>query len=140
MTNRVLIGDFGGGDYRLRGSKPGYDVTGALDPERLAFDSAWTDTAVIYMKGLVAVPSTPPSGFVQINFGETLPAVPFVICFRKIAGNAYRMGSDDSTATVYRPYFYTVTTTYIRFWQNESPTGGGGNAYTAGYLILRSIV
>lgn len=139
MTNRTLIGDFGGGDYRMRRSKPGYDVTAALDPERLAFDSAWLDTAQVYAKGSIFVPKNTGIAPIPVNiiFGETLPTVPFCIYWWKVGGSDIRMGTDKSTnAGVYYPYFNSVTTTFIRFFSDASfnPTD-----YVAGYVILRSI-
>lgn len=43
MSNRLVIGDVtGSGDYRLRISKPGFDVLNlALAPENIIFDSSW---------------------------------------------------------------------------------------------------
>lgn len=137
MTYRTLIGTFASGDYRMRRSKPGYDVTAALEPERLAFDSAWPDAGIIYTKGTVSVPLGTPNGYVQVNFADTLPAVPNVIYYWKVNGSNFRMGSDKSTnVSVYMPYFTTATTTYVRFWQDASynPT-----AYTAGYIVLRPV-
>jgi hypothetical protein len=64
---------------------------GALDPERLAFDSSWSDVGIIYDKGSVAVPAVPAPGYVQVNFADALPNPPFVICFRKLASNVMRL-------------------------------------------------
>lgn len=143
MTWRTLIGQFGAGDYRLRRSKPGYDVMSALDPERLAFDSAWADVGVIYTQGAVAVPAVPAPGYIEIPFADTLPNVPFVISWQYVASNAIREGADHSPGDppmfTYQPWFPTVTTTYLRFWQDRGSSTGGPDAYTAGYVVLRSI-
>jgi hypothetical protein len=140
MVWRTFIGQWGAGDFRLRQSKAGYDVMGALDPERLAFDSSWSDVGIIYRTGSVLVPINTPAGYVQVDFGETLPNVPFVICFRKLAGNVLRQGSDRSTSTFYHPYFFSVTTSYLRLWGNSGDSGNNATAYSAGYVVLRSIL
>jgi hypothetical protein len=139
MVWRTFIGQWGAGDFRLRQSKAGYDVMAALAPEQLALDSSWSDVGILVTKGLVNVPANPAPGYVQVDFGETLPNVPFVIVFRKIASNAMRQGSDRSTNLNYQPWFPTVGTSYLRFWQNRGDSGGNANAYTAGYIVLRSL-
>jgi hypothetical protein len=135
---RTFIGQWGAGDFRIRQSKAGYDVMSALSPEQLALDSSWSDVGILYSKGLIAIPAVPAPGYVQVNFGETLPALPFVIPFMKMASNVIRQGADRSTNQNWAPYYCTVTTSYIRFWQDRG-VGGNATAYTAGYVILRSI-
>ncbi|MBZ9600763.1 hypothetical protein [Phyllobacterium chamaecytisi] len=128
MANRTLIGDFGSGDYRLRVSKPGFDVTAALDRERLAFDSSWPDAAVVYKTGIINVTSSP----VTVPFGETLPTVPFCVVFRVIDANNYMMGQTFNQGPNSFNWMAECTTTYLRFFEFH---GGGG--YLGGYVILR---
>ncbi|SFJ55157.1 hypothetical protein SAMN04515648_4562 [Phyllobacterium sp. CL33Tsu] len=131
MVNRVLIGDFGGGDYRIRMSKPGFDVTAALEPERLAFDSTWKDSAIVYAIGSVNVPNT--SAYTEVNFGETLPFVPLVYYWQYLSSTELIIGDVTTTNTAYVTYYASVTQNYIRFY---TP---GSIGYTAGYLVLRSM-
>jgi hypothetical protein len=138
MPWRTFIGQWGAGDFRIRQSKAGYDVMAALSPEQLALDSSWSDVGILYSKGLIAVPAVPASGYVQVSFGETLPALPFVIPFMKMSGTVIRQGADRSTNQNWGPYYCTVTTSYIQFWQDRG-VGSSPTAYTAGYVILRSI-
>lgn len=143
MAWRTFIGDQGGGSYRMARTKPGYDIFTATEREHFAFDSNWLDNALIYSIGVVAVPAVPPPGYVQINFAEVLPQLPFVICWQYAASNIIREGADfspgDPPMFTYQPWFPTVTTSYIRFWQDRGSSTGGPDAYTAGYIILRSI-
>ena len=67
MTRRVLIGQFPGGAYGLRCSKPGYDV---LTPNpafnELTFDSTWTQTLPVHCaSGIVGIG---PGGSATIGF------------------------------------------------------------------------
>lgn len=139
MANRILIGDYsGGGDYRIRLSRQGYDVTAALDPERLAFDSTWKDGAKIYMKGTVAVPETTnnvPSWGV-VNFPEVLPYVPFAYFWRVNGANQFRIGGQKVDQTQYRPYPAFVTTSYIKFGPHMYDSNGHASGYIVGYVII----
>lgn len=140
MVNRVLIGDFGGGDYRVRMSKPGFDVTAALDPERLAFDSAWKDAAVVYAIGSISYPGG-STAYVEVPFGETMPNIPFVYAWKYNSGTDIIASDVLTSSTTYRSYLIaTVSQTSLRFYgakRNGSNTAF--DAYTAGYIILRSM-
>ncbi len=140
MTNRTLIGDFGGGDYRIRVSKPGFDVTAALDPERLAFDSAWKDGAVIYAIGSVVYPGGQTS-YVEVPFGETMPNIPFVYAWRYDSGTSLTICDVLTIDTNYRSYITPVASeTSLRFYGALRNSGNTAyQAYTAGYIILRGM-
>jgi hypothetical protein len=134
LTGRTLIGDFGGGDYRIRASKPGYDVTAALEPERLAFDSAWLDSAVIIDRGVITLPAYagPGTGFADVNFSPALDAVPFVIYYRVGSSDTLLIGSSSTTNTSYFSWFALVSTSQLRFVNvNTLP------AITIGYIVLK---
>jgi hypothetical protein len=127
MTNRTLIGDFGGGDYRIRMSKPGFDVTAALDPERLAFDSAWKDGATVYKIGTVARNTS-------VSFGETLPSIPFVYYWKILAGSKIMTGVYATNNSAFVAYYARVTTTSLII------TGSAFDALDGtifGYMVLR---
>lgn len=127
MTNRTLIGDFGGGDYRIRMSKPGFDVTAALDPERLAFDSAWKDGATVYKIGTCVTNAT-------VSFGETLPFIPFVYYWKIQSGTQVMSGTYATNNTAFVAYYARVTTTsfVITFSAFDGPVGT-----SFGYMVLR---
>lgn len=140
MVNRVLIGDFGINDYRIRMSKPGFDVTAALDPERLAFDSTWKDGAVVYAIGAISYPGG-STAYVEVPFGETMPNIPFVYVWGYNSGTDLFISDVKTDSTNYRSYINPVVTqTYLRFYGAKR---NGSNtvfeAYTAGYMILRSM-
>ena len=140
MANRVLIGDFGGGDYRIRMSKPGFDVTAALDPERLAFDSSWKDGAVVYALGSINYPGG-TTAYVEVPFGETMPNIPFVYVWGYNSATDLTVSDVKTDSTTYRSYVNPVVTqTYLRFY-GARRTGDNTAfvAYTAGYMILRSM-
>lgn len=140
MVNRVLIGDFGGGDYRIRASKPGYDVTGALDPERLAFDSSWKDSGVVYAIGSITYPGG-STAYVEVPFGETMPEIPFVYAWKYLSGTEIMVSDFENTSTSYRSYIAPIVTqTSLRFLgADRNGSNTAYNAYTAGYIILRSM-
>ena len=74
MTTRLFIGDLGGGDYRARISKPGFDAgNSALDKKNLLFDSAWAFTGKVHAIGQFI--STTASK--TVSFPE-LPYIPAV--------------------------------------------------------------
>ena len=78
MANRVLIGPYAG-DYQLRVSKPGYDVTTALDVENMAFDSQWSDLAQIVTRGSATVSgSWTTSGVFRYRFLASFTSMGFV--------------------------------------------------------------
>ncbi|QPC91454.1 hypothetical protein [Mesorhizobium sp. INR15] len=62
MANRVLLGAIGG-SYKLKVSRPGFDVTTALPNEQLAFSSDWGDAGKVLMTGSVAMGA---SGVLQL--------------------------------------------------------------------------
>lgn len=138
MANRTLIGDFGGGDYRIRVSKPGFDVTAALDPERLAFDSAWKDGATVYRIGTVAIPDFSNfSHYVQYDFGETLPVIPYVYCWKYSSSTKVISGGLNTSSTSHRPYPIYLSSSWIRFGPDDF-VDGVSESYTVGFMILRS--
>lgn len=140
MTNRVLIGDFGGGDYRIRASKPGYDVTAALDPERLSFDSSWKDSAVVYAIGSITYPGG-STAYVEVPFGETMPEIPFVYTWR-YNGSLDITACDVLTLDItYRSYLTIgVSQNWLRFYgARRNVANTAYLSYTAGYMILRSM-
>lgn len=140
MVNRVLIGDYGGGDMRIRMSKPGFGVTAALDPERLAFDSAWKDGAVVYAIGAVSYPGG-STAYVEVPFGEVMPNVPFVYAWKYLSGTDIFVSDVVTESTSYRSYITpVVTTSSLRFYgADRNGSNTAFNAYTAGYIILRSM-
>lgn len=78
MVQRVLIGQFPDGGYGVRISQAGYDVTtNPVDNERLVFNSDWSYSLPLLISGTISVPSTT----VTVNFGLTLPYVPFCSAF-----------------------------------------------------------
>lgn len=139
MTNRTLIGDFGGGDYRIRVSKPGYDVTAALQPEQLAFDSAWKDGGVVYSTGTASVfggdSSNGPSP-TSLSFGETLPEIPFVLSWRKLSATESQMGADSTSDNLYRTWHCIASTTGLTFFGQNYDTEG---TFTVAYVVIRSL-
>lgn len=136
MTNRTLVGDFGGGDYRIRMSKPGFDVTAALDPERLAFDSAWKDGGIVYRTGTVAVPGGPFQE-AAYSFGETLPSIPFVYPWRILSGTELQQGAKGTNLQTYRTWHCIASTTGLIF--SGQPDTSSDGAYTIGFLVIRSL-
>lgn len=141
MVNRVVIGDWNGtGDYRIRGSRIGSDVLAALDPEQLAFDSAWKDGGVVYQTGTVSVfggnSGNPPSP-TTINFAETLPSIPFVLTWRKLNETQSQMGAASADDNTYRIWGCMATTTGLTFFgppgKNEEGT------FTVAYVVIRSL-
>ncbi|UGX87132.1 hypothetical protein [Phyllobacterium meliloti] len=129
MTGRTLIGDFGGGDYRIRMSKSGKDVTTTLNPEDLAFDSAWLDSAVIIDRGVIAISS---GGIVTISFSTTLDAVPFVIYWRQIDSNTFFMSQTATNSAAYQAYYATTSLTELKFWNSSVLP-----PITIGYIVLK---
>lgn len=78
MTNRVLIGKFPDGNYGVRVSKPGYDVTSnPVDNEQLAFNSDWSYMLPVLLGGTAVVNATT----VTVNFGFDLGYIPFCSAF-----------------------------------------------------------
>lgn len=129
MVNRILIGDFGGGDYRMRGSIPGADVTAALAPEQLAFDSSWPDTGIILFKG-----SFPTSvGNPVFNFPSALPQVPFVFLHAIKSTNEFWMGNTQSNGPNSFQWMVEVTTTYLQLRHG----GSSGVATSVAFTVLR---
>lgn len=51
MANRMLLGKFAAGDFRLRVSRPGFNVLNDLTRKNIAFDSTFPDTLSIYQVG-----------------------------------------------------------------------------------------
>lgn len=133
MVNRILIGDFGGGDYRMRGSIPGADVTTALAPEQLAFDSSWPDTGVILFKGSLVIGTGTVTTF---TFPSALPQVPFVLLHRLESTNEFWMGTTQSNGPNSFQWMPEVTTTYLRL-RGWNPSSGGLPGKTIAYTILR---
>jgi hypothetical protein len=84
MSKRVLFGQFPDGNYGLRVSNPGVDVTSlspnsvAGDNEKLIFNSDWLTTLPIFAQGVVEVQSNVSE--LAITYPD-LGYVPFGMCW-----------------------------------------------------------
>lgn len=138
MVNRIVIGDWNGtGDYRIRASRIGYDVLTTPDPERIAFDSSWEDGLTVYRIGTASVPSFNTfDQYVQVSFGETLPVIPYVYCWKILSGTRVVSGGLNTDNTSYRPYPIYLSNTWIRFGPDLYDSGLS-SPYTVGFMILR---
>lgn len=132
MANRTLIGQFAVNDMRFRHSKPGYNVLSNLDPERMIFDSAWKDGATVYRIASVLMSGTS----VTVNFGETLPYIPFVYHWRSLSSTSTLNGSYSTADASFTPYWCEVTTSSIIFVGSDYDALAGS---TFGYIILRPV-
>lgn len=82
MTPRSILGMFDG-QYRLRVSRPGYDVTDVnLTEEQLAFDSAWLESANLFMSGSYTHVNNRDNA--TIYFGKTFDFIPCVYLLQKV--------------------------------------------------------
>lgn len=94
MANRVLLGRYSGSDYRLRVSKPGFNVLAGLSREQLIFDSDWLSTLLVLAKGSVAFGTVlGPGGLDQV--------VPDIITW-----------PDPGYIPVFLPYWSMTSTDY----------------------------
>lgn len=136
MVNRVLIGDYGGGTYGIRLSKPGFDVTTALDPERLAFDSSWKDGAVIYRVGTAVTGGASAEGN-YLPFGETLPAYPIVYFWYLRSSTVFQCSNENTTQVTVSNYCcIRATPSGLYFYQRGDIEGGTS---TWAYIVLRAM-
>jgi hypothetical protein len=87
MANRLLLGKFAANDYRLRISKPTFNVMSALTPDQLIFDSTtYVQTSRVFTSGVKEYDAG-PEGTVLSNF-ITWPDLgyrPFMIFWYKPA-------------------------------------------------------
>lgn len=85
MANRVVMGAFDS-THVLRVSKPGHNVLApGLSKEQLSFDSRWSESALVLIAGIVAVPVGAWTA-VTVNFGVTLSYIPIVIATMRLSG------------------------------------------------------
>jgi hypothetical protein len=60
VTNRMVCGQLGSGDFGIRVSRPGYDVlTEPLGSTGISFDSRLTDIGTVIAAGLIACGGSP---------------------------------------------------------------------------------
>lgn len=89
MTNRVVLGNLGGGAYGLRVARPGYDVFNEpLGSAGIAFDTRLNDFGIIHAQGVTTL------GTVVFT---TLPYVPLASIHRIDASN--RIITEDTIQT-----------------------------------------
>lgn len=87
MVQRVLLGALGAGQFGLRVSRPGYDVSaGGTVGNKIAFDSAWSRALRILKRGQVEATASGqgPAQYVNISFGETMPSPPVVFVLMRM--------------------------------------------------------
>lgn len=140
MANRLLIGDFGGGDYRIRRSRFGKDVTANLNPEDLALDSAWKDTGIVITKGSVFVSRlTSTSGLWLTIPLEAMPIRPIVIMYQKRGATNYTSGQPYiENPNVFLPRSFVNITDNSLLFQRPN-VDAGIPEYTASYIVLRGM-
>lgn len=130
MSNRVVLGNIGNGDYGLRVSKPGLDAINtngtAVSVDNLSFDSVnpighlplWRyyrrqASAATYNSGTGTYSNTN----LTINFGTTLPFPPLVYGFKEVSGGMLGIyGYHNAQSYKYEDEFgftFHATTTYI---------------------------
>ena len=130
MSDRVLLGALGGGDYGLRVSRPGYDVTDpALAKEQLAFDSRWTEVSNVWMAGSVVFT---PSG-TTVSYGTTFAVPPPVFGIVLISGRYHLFGTIGMTISNGPTGNVTSYTNRAIFYAS------GGSGTKLSYLVLRNI-
>jgi hypothetical protein len=138
MSARMFVGDLGGGDYRARISKEGFD---AADPdlpgENLLFDSSWPFVGKIHVAGFLrySVDANYPTGM-EVSFPE-LPYIPAVFAadYSKLSGTqggrpAIMMGDSSRWRS-------SVVVHNDRLVVDANDTGsgiGGGGLY---YVVFR---
>ena len=79
MTNRLIIGLLPNGNYGIRISKPGYDVTTEPpDQQSLHFNTDWPSMLPAYVRGSTSTNSTT----VNVSYGVTLGFYPYcsILC------------------------------------------------------------
>lgn len=94
MVDRVLIGQYAPNDFRLRISRPGFDVNNtSLTPAQLAFDSTYEETFYVIAKGEFLIgrnygtPGASNLRTVTVPYGVTYPEIPIVMAYGKLFGN-----------------------------------------------------
>lgn len=133
MVARVRLGDIGGGDFGLRVSKPGFDVTTeTFGSANISFDSRLQEIGLIVAEGQLAIGST-------ATFPVTLSEAP-VVEFWRITGsttlavtNSYKINGAVAPSGFqhgYVPYLGLATTTTFQIIAYSNPwyataTGGG---------------
>lgn len=138
MTNRVALGDVGGGAFGLKVSKPGYDVldAGTVDA-KLAFDSSWTKAQRIFLSGVYTATVNASGVYGTVTFPSTLSTIPVVLAaYRDSASSVWNQISQVNTgwinANIDGQYFwikaYVDKITFLR------PTSGNSRIYT--YIVL----
>lgn len=137
MVDRVVMGDWNQtGDYRIRGSKVGYNVLAALDPEQLAFDSGWKDGGIVYRTGVAVNPGDPVNQ-VTVAFGETLPSIPFVYSWRVLSSTETQQGAKATSDPTYITWQTIASATGVTFARDHDNSANTG--YTVGFLVIRSL-
>jgi hypothetical protein len=78
---------------------------------------------------------------VEVPFGETMPNIPFVYAWRYNSGTDLTVCDVLTIDTNYRSYITPVASqTSLRFYGALRNSGNTAyQAYTAGYIILRSM-
>lgn len=138
MTNRIVRGNIGGGNYGIRISRPGFDVlTEAFGSTGISLDSRITDMGTVVACGLILCDSGP------ISF-PTMPYVPICHIERWDGTNLY---SDHvqtwSSAHQWLPAVGIVTTSSIEVkqftvpWQNTFATINLSSTYFV-YFVFAS--
>ena len=104
MTKRVILGKCVDGNYALRVSKPGYDVTSnPVDNEQLIFNSDWGSAFPVYAKGVLtnlgppALDTSSVQTFTLFSDLGYIPIMDFYVECRTI-GN-------DGSGNYYIPYY-----------------------------------
>ncbi len=96
MANRVVMGELPGGGIGLRVSRPGINVLSTgLNPNQLAFDSAWPNTMRVVTSGNRSIGSAP--GSVTVNYGESVSGIPNVFLMVR-SGSEWRPFDFDQIA------------------------------------------
>jgi hypothetical protein len=98
MTNRVLLGKFPDGNYGLRISDPGYDVSSnPVNNERLIFNSDWSAILPVYQIGTVSVNNSTTT----VNYTD-LGYTPFCAALVNIAGRGLEVYNPSRAVIVDR--------------------------------------
>lgn len=135
MVQRVVLGKVGTGDYRLRVSRPGYNVMDlGLARQNVFFDTEWLSTLLVLAEGSVSV---------TYSFGTSSYGVqPNILTWADPGFIPVFLPSINLAAVpgyAYNPRAYMrfgVKRTGVDYIQNT--TNGGGGTFTLEYLVLRA--
>lgn len=130
MANRLILGLFTTGDWRLRISNPGFNAASVgTAAKNIAFDSTWAGSSAIFMSGTITFPN---NNVVNVNFGTTFSAIPIVWIARgRTVSSQERVGGGNVAGWGLN---FKVTTSQLQIFQ---PSDSAYDGDFVRYIVFR---